>query len=62
MIGLQLSTDPAPLVAALREANLVVSAGGNSLRLLPALTASASDLEAAFAILRRVFAQAETYA
>ena len=38
MIGLQLTTDPAPLVAALREAGLlVVPAGGNSIRLLPAL-------------------------
>ena len=55
MIGLQLSTDPAPLVAALREAGLLVpAAGGNSIRLLPALTATAADLDAALAILRRV--------
>jgi acetylornithine aminotransferase/acetylornithine/N-succinyldiaminopimelate aminotransferase len=56
MIGLQLTTDPAPLVAALREAGLLVpSAGGNSIRLLPALTATSADLDAALAILRRVF-------
>jgi acetylornithine aminotransferase/acetylornithine/N-succinyldiaminopimelate aminotransferase len=56
MIALQLCTDPAPVVAALREAGLlVVAAGGNSVRLLPALTATAADLDAAVAILRRVF-------
>ncbi len=55
MIGLQLATDPAPIVASLREAGLlVVSAGGNSLRLLPALTVTAADLDTAFAILRKV--------
>jgi acetylornithine/N-succinyldiaminopimelate aminotransferase len=55
MIGLQLSTDTGPIVTALREAGLlVVPAGGNSIRLLPALTAMAADLEAAFAILRKV--------
>lgn len=56
MIGLQLTTDPAPLVAKLREAGLlVVSSGSNTIRLLPALTATAADLEAALAILRSVF-------
>ncbi len=56
MIGLQLATDPAPLVASLREAGLlVVSSGGNTIRLLPALTATAADLDAALAILRQVF-------
>jgi acetylornithine aminotransferase/acetylornithine/N-succinyldiaminopimelate aminotransferase len=56
IIGLQLSTDPAPVVAALREAGLlVVPAGGNTIRLLPALTATAADLDAALAILREVF-------
>jgi acetylornithine aminotransferase/acetylornithine/N-succinyldiaminopimelate aminotransferase len=56
MIALQLSTDPAPLAAALREAGLlIVPAGGNSIRLLPALTATTADLDAALAILRRVF-------
>ncbi len=56
MIGLQLSTDPTPVVAALREAGLLVpAAGGNSIRLLPALTATPADLAAALAILRRVF-------
>ena len=55
MIGLQLSTDTGPIVAALREAGLlVVPAGGNSIRLLPALTATQADLDAAFAILRQV--------
>jgi len=55
MIGLQLSCDTAPIVAALREAGLlVVPAGGNSIRLLPALTATAADLDVALAILRKV--------
>jgi len=56
IIGLQLSTEPAPLVAALREAGLlVVPAGGNAIRLMPALTATAADLDAALAIIRQVF-------
>ncbi len=56
MIGLQLAVEPPPVVAALREAGLlVVAAGGNVIRLLPALTATAADLDAALAILRRVF-------
>ncbi len=55
MVGLQLSCDTGPIVTALREAGLlVVPAGGNSIRLLPALTASAADLDTAFAILRKV--------
>jgi acetylornithine aminotransferase/acetylornithine/N-succinyldiaminopimelate aminotransferase len=56
MVGVQLASDPGPVVAALREAGLlVVAAGGNVIRLLPALTATAADLDAAVAILRRVF-------
>ncbi len=56
IIGLQLSTDPAPLVAALREAGLlVVPAGGNAIRLMPALTATAADLDAALGIIREIF-------
>ncbi|HVU37026.1 MAG TPA: acetylornithine/succinylornithine family transaminase [Opitutales bacterium] len=55
MIGLQLAVDQGPLVAALREAGLlVVASGSNTVRLLPALTATAADLDAALAILRRV--------
>ncbi len=55
MIGLQLAVDQGPLVAALREAGLlVVASGSNTIRLLPALTATAADLDAALAILRRV--------
>jgi acetylornithine/succinyldiaminopimelate/putrescine aminotransferase len=55
LIGLKLAVEPGPVVAALREAGLlVVPAGGNVIRLLPALTATAADLEAALAILRQV--------
>jgi acetylornithine aminotransferase/acetylornithine/N-succinyldiaminopimelate aminotransferase len=55
IIGLQLLVDPASLVAALREAGLlVVPAGGNTIRLLPALTATSADLDKALAILRQV--------
>jgi acetylornithine aminotransferase/acetylornithine/N-succinyldiaminopimelate aminotransferase len=56
MIGLQLAFEPAPVVTALRESGLlVVAAGGQVIRLLPALTATAADLDAAVAILRKVF-------
>ncbi len=56
MIGLQMTTDLPPLITQLREAGLlVVSSGGNAIRLLPALTATAADLDAALAILRKVF-------
>ncbi len=56
MFGLQLAVEPGPIVAALREAGLLVAAaGGSTIRLLPALTATAADLDAALAILRRVF-------
>jgi acetylornithine aminotransferase/acetylornithine/N-succinyldiaminopimelate aminotransferase len=56
MIGLQLAIEPPPVVTALREAGLlVVAAGDNVIRLLPALTATAAELDAAVAILRKVF-------
>ncbi|TVR45364.1 MAG: aminotransferase class III-fold pyridoxal phosphate-dependent enzyme, partial [Puniceicoccaceae bacterium] len=57
MIGLGLAVDPAPVVAALREAGLLVpAAGGNTIRLLPPLTATADELTAAVGRLRSVFA------
>jgi len=55
MAGLQLATDPAPVIKALREAGLLCpSAGGNVIRLLPPLTTTAADFEEASAILRKV--------
>jgi acetylornithine aminotransferase/acetylornithine/N-succinyldiaminopimelate aminotransferase len=59
LVGLQLSSDPAPTVAALREHGLLAPmAGGNVIRLLPPLTATADELAAAVKILREVFSAA----
>jgi len=55
LVGLQLQSDPAPYVSALRENGLLApSAGGNVLRLLPPLTVSAAELTRSVNILRRV--------
>ncbi|MFI5336211.1 MAG: aspartate aminotransferase family protein [Opitutales bacterium] len=63
MLGLALHSDPAPYLAACREAGLLVpSAGGNTIRLLPPLIATPDHLSRATAILRSVFAKAETTA
>ena len=57
MLGLQLTSDPIPYVAALRDAGLLApSAGGNVVRLLPPLTASAEELASSVAIIRSVLA------
>ncbi len=57
MIGLGMQSDPVPYVAALREAGLLtVGAGGNSIRLLPPLIATNTDLDRATTILRGVLA------
>ena len=57
MVGLQLTSDPAPYIASLREAGLLCPlAGGNVIRLLPPLVASEAQLAEAVAILRQVFA------
>ena len=57
MVGIQLAGDPAPYVAALREAGLLVpSAGGNVIRLLPPLTATAAELARSVEIIRSVLA------
>ncbi len=57
MMGLQLAVEPPALVARLREAGLLCpSAGGNVIRLLPPLTATAAEIDEALAILRAVFA------
>jgi len=58
MIGLVLQSDPAPCVAALREAGLLApTAGGNTVRLLPPLIATKADLDRATAIIRAVLAR-----
>lgn len=57
LIGLQLTGDPAPLVARLREFGLlVVAAGGNTIRILPPLVARREHLDESLAILRRALA------
>jgi acetylornithine aminotransferase len=57
MVGVALTVEPRPVVAALREAGLLaVPAGDNALRLLPPLTATAAELEEATAILGKVLA------
>lgn len=59
LVGLQLASDPAPYVAALRERGLlVVSAGGNVIRVLPPLVATPEELAQSVAIFRAVLAAA----
>ena len=55
LVGLQLASDPAPYVAAARELGLlVVSAGGNVIRVLPPLVATAAELARSVEIFREV--------
>ena len=55
MVGVILSIDPVPVVAALREAGILTApAGGVAVRLLPPLNASPEELAEAVAILRQV--------
>lgn len=55
LVGVQMTTDPAPYVAALRERGLlVVPSGGNVIRLLPPLVATAEDLAKSVEIFRAV--------
>lgn len=53
LVGVQLTRDPAPYVAALRERGLLAPlAGGNVLRLLPPLNASEAELAESVNIIR----------
>jgi acetylornithine aminotransferase/acetylornithine/N-succinyldiaminopimelate aminotransferase len=53
LVGVQLATETAPYVAALRERGLLVApAGGNVLRLLPPLVATPAELARSVEILR----------
>jgi acetylornithine aminotransferase/acetylornithine/N-succinyldiaminopimelate aminotransferase len=55
MIGLQLRSDPVPVLASLREKGLLVpSAGGNVVRLLPPLIVSRAELDEAVALITEV--------
>jgi acetylornithine/succinyldiaminopimelate/putrescine aminotransferase len=54
LVGLQLTSDPAPYVAACVSSGLLVpSAGGNVIRLLPPLTATPGELAQAVEMLPR---------
>lgn len=51
-LGLQLSQDPAPIITAARERGLlIITAGTNTLRFVPPLTISESEIEEGLAIL-----------
>ncbi|KAH8687487.1 mitochondrial putative acetylornithine aminotransferase [Tricladium varicosporioides] len=51
-LGLQLTQDPAPIVAAARERGLlIITAGTNTLRFVPSLTITESEIEEGFNVL-----------
>ncbi len=55
MVGIEIAGEPAPCLAAMREKGLLaLSAGGNVIRLLPPLIASAADLARSVDIIRSV--------
>lgn len=57
LVGIQLTSDPAPYLGELRNRGLLApSAGGNVIRLLPPLNVTAEDLAKSVEILRAVFA------
>jgi acetylornithine/N-succinyldiaminopimelate aminotransferase len=57
LVGVQLTSDPTPVIAALRERGLLVpSAGGNVVRFLPPLIATADELGRAVTIFREILA------
>ena len=57
LVGIQLTSDPAPYITALREHGLlVVSAGGNVIRVFPPLIATPEELAQSVVIFRTVFA------
>jgi acetylornithine aminotransferase/acetylornithine/N-succinyldiaminopimelate aminotransferase len=57
LVGVQMTGDPAPYVAALRERGLLVpQAGGNVVRLLPPLNATEAELAQSVEIFRAVLA------
>jgi len=57
LVGLQLTADPTPLVAALRDRGLLtVAAGNNVIRMLPPLTATVGELARSVEILRSALA------
>jgi len=58
LIGVQLTSDPGPVVGRLREAGLLCPpAGGNVVRFLPPLTTSATEVDEALAVFRRIVSE-----
>ena len=57
LVGLQLASDSAPYLTALRERGLlVVGAGGNAIRVLPPFVATVEELNRSVEIIRAVLA------
>lgn len=57
LVGVQMTADPTPTIAALRERGLLApSAGGNVIRLLPPLNATADELSKSVQIFRAALA------
>jgi acetylornithine/N-succinyldiaminopimelate aminotransferase len=57
LVGVQMTSDPTPYIAALRERGLLApSAGANVIRLLPPLNATADELAKSVEIFRAVLA------
>lgn len=57
LVGVQMTGDPAPFIAALRDRGLLVpSAGNNVIRLLPPLNATAEELAKSVQLFREVLA------
>jgi acetylornithine aminotransferase/acetylornithine/N-succinyldiaminopimelate aminotransferase len=57
LLGVQMTDDPAPTIAKLRDSGLLaVAAGGNTIRLLPPLVATGQDLAKSVEIFRSVMA------
>jgi acetylornithine aminotransferase/acetylornithine/N-succinyldiaminopimelate aminotransferase len=57
LVGVQLTSDPTPFIAALRDRGLLVpSAGNNVIRLLPPLNVTAEELAKSVEIFRGVLA------
>jgi acetylornithine/succinyldiaminopimelate/putrescine aminotransferase len=62
ILGLQLSTDPAPIVAAARERGLlVITAGTNTLRFVPSLTIMEGEIEEGMRILEDAMRVVSSY-
>ena len=62
MIGLQLAdgVNPTHLIdSAMQKGMLIISAGGNTIRIVPPLIITKSEIDAAISILKRVLTEVE---